>query len=222
MEVKSKMTRLERAIKVCYNEVLSKRASLMGKHVRIGDVVHTIKEIYSEEFTNEEINNTLLRLFYNDHKIDLSPGKSNYFIEDNNGNRFGYMLWREDREIETEEQENENETQWFRCMNCWTEFILGDLGLFITSEDNKLAYFCPVCGFWEFCTSEEAPHDEEIQDILEDGPDHVYEYPGKIIRDVKDEYYLREHEDLLEIYKKKREQELQKKTEDFKHLFDNS
>jgi DNA-directed RNA polymerase subunit RPC12/RpoP len=132
------------------------------------------------------------------------------------------MLWRNEEHLEEVEESHKNneETKWFRCMNCWTEFILGDLGLFITSEDNKLAYFCPVCGFWEFCTSEEAPQDEEVQDILEDGPNQVYEYPGEIIREIKDEYYLKEHKVLLEEYEEKREQELHEKTEDFEHLLE--
>jgi DNA-directed RNA polymerase subunit RPC12/RpoP len=133
----------------------------------------------------------ILFFYYIQNKKNLNMSKKN-------------MTW---QETEEKEKKNENETQWFRCMNCWTEFILGDLGLFITSEDNKLAYFCPVCGFWEFCTSEDALPESEINDVLENGPDQVYEYPRKIIRDLKDEYYLKEHEDLLERDKKKKEQE---------------
>jgi DNA-directed RNA polymerase subunit RPC12/RpoP len=219
-----KMTRLERAIKMAYNEVLAKRGSLMGKHVRIGSIVQNIKEIYGEEFSKEQINKSLLKLFYNEHKIDLSPGNTHYFIEDNNGNTFGYMLWRHEGSLEDieESHKNKEETKWFRCMNCWGEYRLEDLGLFITSEDNKLAYFCPVCGFWEFCTSEDAPHEEEIQDILEDGPDQVYEYPGKMIKPVKDKIYLENHEDMLNEYKARRRKELNEKTMEFKHLFNNS
>lgn len=218
------MTELERIIKNAYNEVLARRVSLMGRQVRIGAVVQTIKENYPEIFSKDQINGELLRLFYIKNIIDLSPGNTFYYIDDKNGNTFGYMLWRNEEHLEEIEESHKNneETKWFRCTNCWGEYRLDDLGLFITSEDNKLAYFCPVCGFWELCTSEEAPHDEKIQDILEDGPDQVYEYPGKIIKPVNDKIYLENHEEMLNEYKARRRKELNKKTMDFKHLFNNS
>lgn len=219
-----KMTRIERAIKMAYNEVLAKRVSLMGRHVRIGSIVQTLKEDYSEEFSKERINEALLKLFYNEHKIDLSPGDTHYFIEDNNGNTFGYMLWRNEGPLQKIEENPKNsvENRWFRCMNCWGEYRLEDLGLFITSEDNKLAYFCPQCGFWEFCTSEDAPPEEGIQDILENGPKEVYEYPDEIIKPIKDNWFKKEHKSMLKEYKERLEKELQDKTNDFKYLFNNS
>jgi hypothetical protein len=110
----------------------------------------------------------------------------------------------------------------FFCTNCWGEYSIEELGLFITSEDNKLAYFCPQCGFWEFCIPGVAPPEEEVREILEDGPKEVYEYPDKIIKPIKDNWFKKEHKSMLKEYKERLEKKLQEKTNEFKYLFNNS
>jgi len=71
------------------------KARKVGDFVNIGDVVQTLLIDYNT--SEKEIKKVLLKLFYIENKIDLVPGKSDYKIEDRNGNKFAYMIWRNER-----------------------------------------------------------------------------------------------------------------------------
>lgn len=76
----------------------------MGKFVKVGELLDEIekKKIYKRERMEKE----LFALFY-DGIIDLVPGKAEYKIEDECGDKFAYVLWREKTIKETFEDCNE-------------------------------------------------------------------------------------------------------------------
>jgi hypothetical protein len=90
--------RLERLIKVAYNQILKERVSLKGRFVAIKDVFDKLRDkedLHAYKFTEQDFTETLLSLFYIKGKIDLVPGKGDYQIIDRGTrNKFSYMLWR--------------------------------------------------------------------------------------------------------------------------------
>ncbi|MFO8020653.1 MAG: hypothetical protein R6U96_18665 [Promethearchaeia archaeon] len=94
---------------------------------------------------------------------------------------------------------SDQEELWFVCNNCMGEYSPKDLGLFISDEDNKLAHFCPYCGFWEFTPSDEHDwEDETFKNILGNGPERYYEYPSVIFREPRNEGMVKLHKKNME------------------------
>jgi hypothetical protein len=90
------------------------------------------------------------------------------------------------------------------CGNCFSQWILSELGYYLDESDNKIAGYCPACFFNEFLDITNYQLREEQVKIFENGPENVYSRPKHVLK-------KSEHEDDFKGFRKSIQEEMAKR-----------
>jgi hypothetical protein len=111
----------------------------------------------------------------------------------------------EPQKIKSEIKEKSEDVHSLFCGNCYSQWILSELGYYLDQSDNKIAAYCPACFFNEFLDITSYQLTDKQVEIFENGPKEVFSRPKHILK-------KSEHEDAFSGFRQKIRKEMADRT----------